>query len=153
MSDATAAPSSDLPADLRERTLARFEAHRRAWRSNEALRTLYRAWYQRLRADLPARELGPWIEIGPTCPFPHREERGSLAAMKDALVRFGVALEGSLLRDLDAVVRERGGTRSELFRDLARAEVGRAKVPKAVDAIATLDHGLRPPCARSQRDG
>ena len=58
--------------------------------------------------------------------------------MKDALVRFGVALEGSLLRDLDAVVRERGGTRSELFRDLARAEVGRTKVPKAVDAIATL---------------
>jgi len=67
--------------------------------------------------------------------------------MKDALVRFGVALEGSLLRDLDAVVRERGGTRSELFRDLARAEVGRAKVPKAVDAIATLtlvyDHHVR----------
>jgi CopG family nickel-responsive transcriptional regulator len=67
--------------------------------------------------------------------------------MKDALVRFGVALEGSLLRDLDAVVRERGGTRSELLRDLARAEVGRAKVPKAVDAIATLtlvyDHHVR----------
>ena len=67
--------------------------------------------------------------------------------MKDPLVRFGVALEGSLLRDLDAVVRERGGTRSELFRDLARAEVGRAKVPKAVDAIATLtlvyDHHVR----------
>jgi len=75
------------------------------------------------------------------------QERGSLAAMKDALVRFGVALEGSLLRDLDAVVRERGGTRSELLRDLARAEVGRAKVPKAVDAIATLtlvyDHHVR----------
>ena len=73
--------------------------------------------------------------------------RGSLPAMKDALVRFGVALEGSLLRDLDAVVRERGGTRSELLRDLARAEVGRAKVPKAVDAIATLtlvyDHHVR----------
>ena len=67
--------------------------------------------------------------------------------MKDPLVRFGVALEGSLLRDLDAVVRARGGTRSELFRDLARAEVGRAKVPKAVDAIATLtlvyDHHVR----------
>ena len=67
--------------------------------------------------------------------------------MKDPLVRFGVALEGSLLRDLDAVVRERGGTRSELLRDLARAEVGRAKVPKAVDAIATLtlvyDHHVR----------
>ena len=85
--------------------------------------------------------------VAPTRPFPHREERGSLAAMKDALVRFGVALEGSLLRDLDAVVRERGGTRSELLRDLARAEVGRAKVPKAVDAIATLtlvyDHHVR----------
>lgn len=67
--------------------------------------------------------------------------------MKDPLVRFGVALEGSLLRDLDAVVRQRGGTRSELLRDLARAEVGRAKVPKAVDAIATLtlvyDHHVR----------
>jgi CopG family nickel-responsive transcriptional regulator len=67
--------------------------------------------------------------------------------MKDPLVRFGVALEGSLLRDLDAVVRERGGTRSELFRDLARATVARAKVPKAVDAIATLtlvyDHHVR----------
>lgn len=67
--------------------------------------------------------------------------------MKDPLVRFGVALEQSLLRDLDAVVAERGCTRSELFRDLARATVGRAKVPKAVDAIATLtlvyDHHVR----------
>jgi CopG family nickel-responsive transcriptional regulator len=67
--------------------------------------------------------------------------------MKDPLVRFGVALETSLLRDLDAVVRARGGTRSELFRDLARAEVGRHKVPKAEDAVATLtlvyDHHVR----------
>lgn len=67
--------------------------------------------------------------------------------MKDALVRFGVAIEGSLLRDLDAVVAARGGTRSELFRDLARAEVGRHKLPKAVDAIGTLtmvyDHHVR----------
>jgi CopG family nickel-responsive transcriptional regulator len=67
--------------------------------------------------------------------------------MKDPLVRFGVALEGSLLRELDAVVRARGGTRSELFRDLARAEVGRHKLPKAVDAVATLtlvyDHHVR----------
>ena len=66
---------------------------------------------------------------------------------KDPLVRFGVALEGSLLRELDAVVAARGGTRSELFRDLARAEVGRHKVPKAGDAIATLtlvyDHHVR----------
>lgn len=67
--------------------------------------------------------------------------------MKDPLVRFGVALERSLLRELDAVVRERGGTRSELFRDLARATVGRAKMRRAVDAIATLtlvyDHHVR----------
>lgn len=67
--------------------------------------------------------------------------------MKDPLVRFGVAIEGSLLRELDALVRERGCTRSELFRDLSRAEVGRAKLPKAVDAIATLtlvyDHHVR----------
>jgi CopG family transcriptional regulator, nickel-responsive regulator len=67
--------------------------------------------------------------------------------MKDPLVRFGVALEGSLLRELDAVVAARGGTRSELFRDLARAEVGRHKLPKAVDAIGTLtlvyDHHVR----------
>ena len=41
--------------------------------------------------------------------------------MKDPLVRFGLPLERSLLRELDGVVRERGGTRSELFRDLARA--------------------------------
>jgi CopG family nickel-responsive transcriptional regulator len=67
--------------------------------------------------------------------------------MKDPLVRFGVALEGSLLRNFDAVVRERGCTRSELFRDLARATVSRAKVPAAVDAVATLtmvyDHHVR----------
>ncbi len=67
--------------------------------------------------------------------------------MKDPLVRFGVALEGSLLRELDDVVRARGSTRSELFRDMARAAVSRAKVGKAVDAVATLtlvyDHHVR----------
>ena len=62
---------------------------------------------------------------GHSCSFHHLRARGSLALMKDQLVRFGVALESSLLLDLDAVVRERGGTRSELLRDLARAEVGR----------------------------
>jgi CopG family nickel-responsive transcriptional regulator len=67
--------------------------------------------------------------------------------MKDPLVRFGVAIHGSLLRELDAVVRERGCTRSELFRDLARAEVGRARVQKGVDAVCALtlvyDHHVR----------
>jgi CopG family nickel-responsive transcriptional regulator len=66
---------------------------------------------------------------------------------RDPLVRFGVALEGSLLRDLDEVVAARGGTRSELFRDLARATVSRAKHGKAVNAISTLtlvyDHHVR----------
>ena len=67
--------------------------------------------------------------------------------MKDPLVRFGVAIEGTLLRQLDALAGERGCTRSELLRDLARAEVGRAKVPKGVGAVGALtlvyDHHVR----------
>ena len=67
--------------------------------------------------------------------------------MKDPLVRFGVAIEGSLLRELDALAGERRCTRSELLRDLARAAVGRAKVPKGVEAVGALtlvyDHHVR----------
>jgi len=67
--------------------------------------------------------------------------------MKDPLVRFGVAIEGSLLGQLDALAQERGCTRSELLRDLARGAVGRAKVPKGVDAVGALtlvyDHHVR----------
>jgi CopG family nickel-responsive transcriptional regulator len=67
--------------------------------------------------------------------------------MKDPLVRFGVALEGSLLKEIDVLAKERGCTRSELFRDLSRAEVGRAKAKKGVDAVAALtivyDHHAR----------
>ncbi len=67
--------------------------------------------------------------------------------MKDPLVRFGVAIERSLLRDLDAEARKRRCTRSELLRDLARAEVGRAKAATGVEAVATLtlvyDHHVR----------
>jgi CopG family nickel-responsive transcriptional regulator len=67
--------------------------------------------------------------------------------MKDPLVRFGVAIERSLLRDLDAEARKRRCTRSELLRDLARAEVGRAKAAAGVEAVATLtlvyDHHVR----------
>jgi SAM-dependent methyltransferase len=47
---------------IRDRTLARFEAHRRAWRDNQALRLLYQRWYDRVRAALPAQ--GPWVELG-----------------------------------------------------------------------------------------
>ncbi|HVY41079.1 MAG TPA: nickel-responsive transcriptional regulator NikR [Polyangia bacterium] len=67
--------------------------------------------------------------------------------MKDPLVRFGVAVEASLLRDLDAVAAKRGCTRSELLRDIGRAEVGRAKVASGVPAVGTLtivyDHHVR----------
>jgi len=67
--------------------------------------------------------------------------------MKDPLVRFGVAIERSLLRDLDAEARKRRCTRSELLRDMARAEVGRAKAAAGVEAVATLtlvyDHHVR----------
>ena len=67
--------------------------------------------------------------------------------MKDDLVRFGVAMEASLLEALDALVEERGGTRSELLRDLARAEVTRARVKDGVPSVASLtlvyDHHVR----------
>ncbi len=66
---------------------------------------------------------------------------------KDTLVRFGVAMEGSLLREFDALVAERGGTRSEVLRDLVRAEVGRARVRAGANAVAALtlvyDHHVR----------
>lgn len=67
--------------------------------------------------------------------------------MKDPLVRFGVAIGETLLQELDALATERGCTRSELLRDLGRAEVGRARVPKGVDAVGALtlvyDHHVR----------
>jgi CopG family nickel-responsive transcriptional regulator len=66
---------------------------------------------------------------------------------RDPLVRFGVAIEKSLLEQIDALTRERGCTRSELFRDLSRAEVGRAKVKKGERAVSALtlvyDHHVR----------
>jgi CopG family nickel-responsive transcriptional regulator len=67
--------------------------------------------------------------------------------MKNELVRFGVAMERSLLEDLDGIVEERGVTRSELLRDLVRAAVVRARVTKGAPAVATLtlvyDHHVR----------
>lgn len=67
--------------------------------------------------------------------------------MKDELVRFGVAMEHSLLHDLDAIAETRGVTRSEVLRDLVRAEVVRARAPKGVPAVGTLtlvyDHHVR----------
>lgn len=67
--------------------------------------------------------------------------------MKVSLTRFGVALETPLLAELDALVRERGCSRSELLRDLARAEVVKSQVKAGVRAVATLtivyDHHVR----------
>jgi len=54
----------ELPAEMRESVLARFEALRQAWQSNEPLRELYRRWYARIREALPAHDLGSWIELG-----------------------------------------------------------------------------------------
>jgi CopG family transcriptional regulator, nickel-responsive regulator len=69
------------------------------------------------------------------------------AAMTDRLVRFGVAMEASLLEQFDQLVTARGATRSEAFRDLARAAIQRAEVGKSVEAVATFtliyDHHVR----------
>ena len=67
--------------------------------------------------------------------------------MKDELVRFGIAMEGSLLAAFDEVVKGRGGSRSEAFRDLARAEIVRAQVRADGPAVGALtivyDHHVR----------
>jgi len=56
-------------------------------------------------------------------------------------------MEASLLKAFDAVVRQRASTRSEVLRDLARAEVTRAEVADGSDAVAALtlvyDHHVR----------
>src|SRR3954470_18914072 len=58
--------------------------------------------------------------------------------MKDNLVRFGVAMEASLIEELDALAAQRGCNRSELLRDLTRAEVGRAALADRVPAFAAV---------------
>jgi SAM-dependent methyltransferase len=49
---------------LREKTLERFELHQQAWHDDEALRTLYNRWYERVRDQLPPHSLGSWLELG-----------------------------------------------------------------------------------------
>jgi CopG family nickel-responsive transcriptional regulator len=67
--------------------------------------------------------------------------------MKDELVRFGVAMERSLLDEFDGVVEARGATRSEVLRDLVRAELVRMRIVRGVPAVGTLtlvyDHHVR----------
>jgi CopG family transcriptional regulator, nickel-responsive regulator len=75
-------------------------------------------------------------------PLPARNAR-----MASDLVRFGVAMEKSLLDDFDTLVEARKVTRSELLRDLARAEVARTQVARGVPAVGSLtlvyDHHVR----------
>jgi CopG family transcriptional regulator, nickel-responsive regulator len=58
--------------------------------------------------------------------------------MKDNLVRFGVAMESSLIEELDALAKTRGCNRSELLRDLTRAEVSRTALDERVPAFAAV---------------
>jgi len=58
--------------------------------------------------------------------------------MKDNLVRFGVAMESSLIDQLDRLAAVRGCNRSELLRDLTRAEVSRTALDEKVPAFAAV---------------
>jgi SAM-dependent methyltransferase len=53
-----------LSEEQRARTLERFEAHRRAWDRNPALRALYAEWYGRIAEQLPPASIGPRVELG-----------------------------------------------------------------------------------------
>jgi CopG family nickel-responsive transcriptional regulator len=72
--------------------------------------------------------------------------------MKDELVRFGVAMEPSLLDGLDELAAARGCNRSEVLRDLTRAELSRAAAGEHVPAFAAVtlvyDHHIRELSAR-----
>ncbi|MEO7033510.1 MAG: nickel-responsive transcriptional regulator NikR [Polyangiaceae bacterium] len=57
---------------------------------------------------------------------------------KDNLVRFGVAMESGLIEQLDALAAVRGCNRSELLRDLTRAEVSRTALDDKVPAFAAV---------------
>lgn len=71
----------------------------------------------------------------------------TIAGVVEKLVRFGVAMDSELLEAFDEVVEQRGGSRSEAVRDLARAEVARAKQRQGAHAIGTLtivyNHNVR----------
>jgi CopG family nickel-responsive transcriptional regulator len=58
--------------------------------------------------------------------------------MKESLVRFGVAMESSLVEQLDRMAAARGCNRSELLRDLTRAEASRATLTEHVPAFASV---------------
>jgi CopG family nickel-responsive transcriptional regulator len=55
-----------------------------------------------------------------------------------ALTRFGVAMEESLLAQFDQLVEERHATRSEILRDLVRAEIIRSLASTRKEAFASV---------------
>lgn len=55
-----------------------------------------------------------------------------------ALTRFGVAMETSLLGQFDELVSARQSTRSEILRDLVRAELIRSLANRRVDSFASV---------------
>lgn len=79
-------------------------------------------------------------------PTPHRSALGCRPTMTE-LTRFGIAMEKSLLAELDELAELRGANRSEIIRDLVRAEVARMKTQEGVPAVGTLifvyDHHVR----------
>jgi CopG family transcriptional regulator, nickel-responsive regulator len=72
--------------------------------------------------------------------------------MKDELVRFGVGMEPALLAQLDKLAQTRGCNRSEVLRDLTRAEVSRSSLDERVPAFAAVtlvyNHHVRELSAR-----
>jgi SAM-dependent methyltransferase len=53
-----------LSEELRARTLARFEQHRRVWGQNRALRALNAELYARVASELPPPAVGRRVELG-----------------------------------------------------------------------------------------
>jgi len=58
--------------------------------------------------------------------------------MKNSLIRFGVAMESSLVEQLDVMAALRGCNRSELLRDLTRAEMSKTLIEGHVPAFAAV---------------
>ncbi len=61
-----------------------------------------------------------------------------MLAREMALTRFGVAMDSALLAQFDHLVEERRTTRSEILRDLVRAEIIRSLSSTRVDAFASV---------------
>ena len=70
--------------------------------------------------------------------YPGCPRNDNVLQMKEDLVRFGVAMKANLVEELDTLAAARGCNRSELLRDLTRAEVGRNALDDRVPAFAAV---------------